>query len=98
MDDRDILCSLESHSQATANARHVIVLSCFTFCFLEILTSCLSGVYGVSCRHPKIAIPLNRYMTQDTSSDEASVVMAGSILQSSVMVIRNTFSVLGLET
>ncbi|GLU00036.1 hypothetical protein SLE2022_174310 [Rubroshorea leprosula] len=77
MDDRDVLCSLESHSQAIANSRQV---------------------YGVSCRHPKITILLNRYMTQDTSSDEASVVMAGSILQSSVMVIRNTFSVLGLET
>ncbi|GKV14912.1 hypothetical protein SLEP1_g25714 [Rubroshorea leprosula] len=37
-------------------------------------------------------------MTQDTSSEEASVVMAGSILQSSVMVIRNTFSVLGPDT
>ncbi|GKV33161.1 hypothetical protein SLEP1_g41696 [Rubroshorea leprosula] len=37
-------------------------------------------------------------MTQDTSSDEASVVMAGSILQISVMVISNKFSVLGPDT
>ncbi|GKV33165.1 hypothetical protein SLEP1_g41700 [Rubroshorea leprosula] len=37
-------------------------------------------------------------MTQDTSPDKAFVVMAGSILQISVMVIRNKFSVLGLDT